>query len=210
MRNFIKLALLILLIGVPISTRAADQRDLDLCEEAENLDIAIQACSRILNDTRETGSVRVQVFINRGNIYYTNGDANHAMADFNAAIQLDPKNSMAFNNRGSVYQMKGDGKRAMADYNEAIRLDATNAIAFRNRGVLYLGIADRDHAMADFNEAIRLDPKNAAAFLWRGVLYGSMGNTDSADADWNEAERLDPETADTFFNNMKKMMQQPN
>ena len=107
MHGFMRLALSILLVGVSISTRAADQHDSDLCGDVKHPDVAIQACNRILNDTNQTGYVRAEVFIKRGLIHYANGDATHAMADFNAAIQLDPKNSMAFNNRGSVYKNEG-------------------------------------------------------------------------------------------------------
>ena len=44
-------------------------------------------------------------------------------ADYNQAIQLNPKYGRAYVNRGSAWGNKGDLDRAIADYNQAIRLD---------------------------------------------------------------------------------------
>jgi len=53
------------------------------------------------------------------------GDNDRAIADFDAALKLDPKDAVAFNNRGFAYRHKGDADRAIADFGEAIRLNAT-------------------------------------------------------------------------------------
>jgi tetratricopeptide (TPR) repeat protein len=201
MRRFITCASVCLLMAGSASTLAADPRDRELCGDSQRPDVALRACNRIVGDPRETSEGRAQAFNDRGIIYYQNGDADRAMADFDAAIRLNPRYAMAFNNRGSVHKMKGNTQRAIADYSEAIRLDRTNAMAFRNRGVLYVGI-DNNRALADFNEAVWLDPKNAYGLLWRGTVHATMGNKDSADADWDEATRLDPQGADAFFKKM--------
>jgi tetratricopeptide (TPR) repeat protein len=39
-----------------------------------------------------------------------------AIADYNQAIQLNPKYAKAFNNRGFAYNNKGEYDRAIADY----------------------------------------------------------------------------------------------
>ena len=51
------------------------------------------------------------------------GDYDSALANFNQAIQLDPKLAEAYENRGSVYDSKGDHARAIADYDEALKLN---------------------------------------------------------------------------------------
>jgi tetratricopeptide (TPR) repeat protein len=199
MRRFITCASVCLLMAVSASTTlAADRRDLELCGDRQRPDVALRACNRIVGDPRETNEGRAQAFNDRGIIYYQNDDADRAMADFDAAVRLNPRHAMAFNNRGNVHKMKGDAQRAIADYSEAIRLERTNAMAFRNRGVLYAGI-DHGRALADFNEAVWLDPKNAYGLLWRGVVHATMGNKDLAEADWDEATRLDPQGAEAFF-----------
>jgi lipoprotein NlpI len=77
------------------------------------------------------------------------------MADFNEAIQLDPKSTHAFRNRGVVYALKGDYSRAIADFNVVIRLDPNNALAFCNRGRAKRNIRDVS-ANADIARARQL------------------------------------------------------
>ena len=55
------------------------------------------------------------------------GDTDRAIADFDQAIKLDPKDAIALNNRGFAWRIKGDIARAAADYEQAIKLDAGNA-----------------------------------------------------------------------------------
>jgi len=50
------------------------------------------------------------------------GDLDGAMADYNQAIKLNPKDAAAYNNRGKAYSDKGDLELAIRDFNEAIRL----------------------------------------------------------------------------------------
>jgi tetratricopeptide (TPR) repeat protein len=49
----------------------------------------------------------------RGNAYYDKNDNDRALADFNKAIELDPKFAFAYNNRGIAYRAKGDNERTI-------------------------------------------------------------------------------------------------
>jgi tetratricopeptide (TPR) repeat protein len=165
MRIFITLTLSILLVSMSMSTRAAAQRDLDLCREVQNPDAMLQACNRILNDARQTGYVRAEAFNNRGSVYKMMGDIKRAMADYSEAIRLDRTNAMAFRNRGTLYVGMGDHNRAIADFNAAIALDPKDAYALLWRGVVYAGMGKTDSAEADWREATRLDPEKANGFF---------------------------------------------
>ena len=56
------------------------------------------------------------------------------MADYDQAIQLNPKYARAYHNRGSAWGNKGDLDRAIADYNQAIRLDPKDVKSYYNGG----------------------------------------------------------------------------
>ncbi len=169
------------------SEEAEQQRVAALKEEERN---------RAEAETR----ARYSALISQGSTDSNAGDNDRAIADFNQAIQLDPKNALAFRSRGDAYTTKGDNDRAIADYNEAIRLDPKSALVFIDRGDAYTTKGDNDRAIADYNEAIRLDPKNALALSDRGVAYANKGDNDRAMADFNEAIRLDPKSAHAFRN----------
>ena len=90
------------------------------------------------------------------------GDTDRALADFDQAIKLDPKDALAYSNRGFAWRTKGDMARAAADYEQAIKLDAGNASAFYNRGNAYYEKRDFDRAIADFDQALKINPTYTA------------------------------------------------
>ena len=56
---------------------------------------------------------------NRGDAWQARKDYDRAIADYDAALKLDPKFQRAYNNRGAAWRRKGDRGRALQDYAEA-------------------------------------------------------------------------------------------
>jgi lipoprotein NlpI len=123
------------------------------------------------------------------------GDFERAIADYNEAIRLDPKNAVAFDNRAVAYRENGDPDRAIADCNEAIRLDPKSAGSFYSRGLAYRDKGDPERAIADFSEAIRINPKATLAYFARGRSYLFAGSAEKAQADFDQASALAPKSA---------------
>ena len=62
------------------------------------------------------------------------GDLDGAIADFDRAAELDPKNDAPYYNRAQAKRLKNDTADAIADYTKAIELGSTNPAAYNNRG----------------------------------------------------------------------------
>lgn len=62
------------------------------------------------------------VLRDRGKAFAEKGDWDHAIADFNEAIRLNPKDAEAFSGRAAAYEAKGDLVRAAADRDSALHL----------------------------------------------------------------------------------------
>jgi tetratricopeptide (TPR) repeat protein/tRNA A-37 threonylcarbamoyl transferase component Bud32 len=137
-------------------------------------------------------------YIARGKAHFNRGEHARAIADFDAAVRLDPKNVKAYFNRGYTYRKMGAYSRAIADFDAAIRLDPGLAKAYYNRGNAHHARGDYARAIADFGEAIRLDPNNAQAYNNRGYAHASRREYDRAVADYGEAIRLDPGLARAY------------
>ena len=139
-------------------------------------------------------------YYNRGAAKIEKGDLDGAIADYNRAIELNPKDARAYYNRGIAKRAKRDLDGAIADFSRAIELDPKYAIAYNNRGIAKEARGDLDGAIADFNRAIELDPKLAVAYNNRGFDKEARGDLDGAIADYNRAIELDPKLAIAYNN----------
>ena len=135
----------------------------DQCKDVNNPDTAeesLAACTRLLNDRGESKN-HAMLLRNRCGIYYTKKDYDHALADCNRALRMEPESAIGYNRRGLIwYQMKKYDS-AIEDFNHAIRIDANFAYGYYNRGLARRAKGDTSRADADEAEAIRLDPKLA-------------------------------------------------
>jgi Trypsin-like peptidase domain/TPR repeat len=128
-----------------------------------------------------------------GNDKDDNGDFRGALADYNQAIALDPKNSLAYNNRGNLKKNKlNDVQGALSDYNQAIALNPKYSLAYNNRANLKKDkLNDIQGALADYNQAILLNPKDSNAYYNRGNLKkNKLNDIQGAIQDFRQAARL--------------------
>src|SRR4029077_4974605 len=75
------------------------------------------------------------VYNNRGNAKGAAGDLDGAIADYNHALQLDPKRAESCYTGGNARRDKGDLDGAIAYYSRAIVLNPKYAAAYYNRGI---------------------------------------------------------------------------
>jgi lipoprotein NlpI len=160
----------------------------------------ITACTALIESPQASPQDRAQAFKSRASAYYGLGDDDHAMADDDAAIKLDPNMAAAYSGRGDIYMDREDPDRAIAEYGQAIQHDAKYVAAYTGRSGAYDQKGDYDHALADANAALQLDPKSAEAYVRRGEAYRFKGDTEHALADYQEALRVDPKGAAEAYN----------
>jgi tetratricopeptide (TPR) repeat protein len=112
------------------------------------------------------------------------------LADFNAAIRLDPRDAIAYYNRGVTHTDLGRHVEALADFDAAIRLDTNYTQAYCNRGFVHARLGHYVEALADYDAAIRLNPNLAAPHLNKGLLYSERDEWDQALAAFEAAAEL--------------------
>ena len=157
-----------------------------------NPDVAIQHCTKAIESGRYSGEELHQLHISRGVEWAAKGNHDRAIADYDAAIRLNPKSAEAFHNRGSAWASKGDPDRAIADYDAAIRLDPGESSTYAGRAVERAIKGDYARAVTDFDTAIKLDPQAAGAFFGRGRVRYYRGEFAGAVTDLEQAHKLDP------------------
>jgi tetratricopeptide (TPR) repeat protein len=161
--------------------------------------VAIQACTELLDRKLLEGHDRFYPFVNRAMAYYAQGDKQHALVDYNTAIQVAPKSAQPYYYRGIFYAAQTDVDAALRDFDTALSLNPKLVPAFRQRALIYVTQKNFSGALADFSEAIRLKPKTAALWSDRGHLRILIHDYDGALKDEAEAIRLDPKLARAYF-----------
>ena len=141
------------------NSAAADDRD--TCKTASG-DTAIEACTRAIESKKYNGVKQKRVlsllYTNRGVEYQIKKDYEHAIADHDQAIKIDPKNPAPYNNRGNVYVAKQDFEHAIVDFDMAVKLNPKYAEAFFNRGMAKRNHGDIAGGETDIAQAKELQP----------------------------------------------------
>src|SRR5271166_823907 len=100
-----------------------------------------------------------------------------AIADYGHAIELDPKDALAYRSRALAEDAKGDLDGAIFDYTQVIQLNPKYADAYNSRGYDRQQKGDLDGAIADYDQGIQLDPGIAFAYYDRGIAEDAKATT---------------------------------
>jgi tetratricopeptide (TPR) repeat protein len=123
-----------------------------------NADFAIRQCTSLIESKKLTGMELAVIFFDRGDAYTKKSDFDHAIADYDAAIELEPEYALAFGGRAFAYAGKLEYERAIEDYDQAVILDRNFALAFYLRGMAKLALCDIEGGEIDINTARALEP----------------------------------------------------
>lgn len=137
--------------------------------------------------------------VKRGISRFSKGDNEGAIADFNKAIELNPRMTEAHLNRGKARRAKGNLDGAISDYETAIELDSRMTSnnrditqAYTNRGFIRANQFDLEGAIADFDKAIKVSPSDADSYIKRAEALLIKGDLQDAITDFDRGIALNP------------------
>ncbi len=121
-------------------------------------DIAMAACDRALH-RRLSENDQGAVLINRGILHLQRHETAAALADFDAAIQVNPRNAEAHLNRGAALVQMGQPGPAVASLTTALSLGVRQPHkAYYNRGAAREALGDLRGAYEDYTTALQIEP----------------------------------------------------
>jgi tetratricopeptide (TPR) repeat protein len=132
----------------------------------------------------------------RGQVRADAGEGDLALADFNAALEVDPKNWRALHNRAVTTAQRGDFAESFDDLCRVIQSNPKFAKAYANRATLYVQAGDMPRALADFDAALAAEPELLAALVGRGRVCHLLGRLDDALTSLDTAVKVAPQDAD--------------
>lgn len=151
------------LLGGPLAGRPAladYAGDFKNCFAVETAGQArVDACTRVINSGRLKGGGLGRALQTRAEGYRSTQQHDKALADFDRAIELEPKVAQIYGNRAELHRVMRRHEKAIADATEAIRLDPSYNSFFTVRGLTYEAQGDLAHARADYNKALAIPVK---------------------------------------------------
>lgn len=164
-----------------------------------DVNAVIDGCTAVIRSGQEPHEKLATAFDNRGVAYRLKGEYDHALQDYEQAIQLNPSNANAYNNRGIIYRIKGEYGRAIADYDEAIWLKKGDfPAAYYNRALANADRGEYELSLRDFDVVMRFNPRTALALYARGLTLLKKGDTEAGEIDISAAKAINPNIAEQF------------
>lgn len=140
------------------------------------------------------------LYVQRGNYNLEMLEFDDALADFDQALRLDPRQDEAHYGRGMALGRMGmvqDGITALTTY---ISLHPDSSLAYTKRGVRHIWAGDDKAAERDLRKALELDPDNAEANDDIGVVYARRQEYGRAIDHFTRTVTIDPSYLKGFHN----------
>jgi tetratricopeptide (TPR) repeat protein len=103
-------------------------------------------------------------YVGRGIAYANKGQYDQAISDYNKALEINPKDAVAYRERGDAYFYKGEYDSAISNFSKAIDIDPKDVVAYTYRGDAYEKKARYEEAIFNYNRAVEIDSKYVLAY----------------------------------------------
>jgi tetratricopeptide (TPR) repeat protein len=127
----------------------------------------------------------------RANAYVQMQEPQQALAEFNAALAIDPQNIQALIGRADLQYGQGDLAASLGDYTRLVAAQPRSADAHFKRGSVYFDLGNYPAAIRDFSASLTLDPQQPAALYNRALAAEHLGSKQDAEQDRRRARALE-------------------
>ncbi len=169
-------------------------------------------------DKETDKKIQCALFILRSVAYSSAQDYQSAINDLDAALRLEPENTVALWQRSvcsalmAEYEQLSESSKDSKLRNVGIdsmfdvqmEKDPDNALILYNKGTFLARRGEYNKAIAVFNRVIELDSRFPYAYFNRGIAYTKTGETEKAKADFGKAGELGLYKAYSLMKNIKK------
>lgn len=151
-------------------------------------------------DALIAASPTAEALYNRAMIWSDTGDHKAALADFERAAALDPKDPEILLSLGYEQNQLGFSDLAMRAYDAALVLKPDYAQVMVNRGIILAERKDWSGAVAAYERALKSGPDRADLHISLGEIRDEQGDQVAALDEYARALKLDPKSQTAWVN----------
>lgn len=143
----------------------------------------------------------------RGNSLYRQKRYQKALAAYEQALALAPKNAEIWTRKGDVLYDLHQPEEALSAYEQALALDSLSAGIWNNKGNALAALQRNEEALTAYEQGLTLDPQAADIWNNKGTVLQSLYQPAEALGAYEQALALDPGYA-FAWNNKGIVLQQ--
>ena len=131
------------------------------------------------------------------------GKIEEALASFNKALEINPKNIYALNSRGHCFHELKNYGQAIEDYTNALEIDPNDSLVLRNRANSRCELDDYENAIFDLNKVIKLESIKGTDIspylIQRAISKVYLNELEDAIEDFTQVLKKNSEDYETFY-----------
>ena len=173
-------------------------QDVTLCGDVAP-DKAIKGCTALIEAGGAKGMSLYDAHFNRGLAWSQKNEHVKAIADYDAAFKMRPKDAALLQSRCWSRAVLGRLSQALQDCNASLALNPKDPDTLEIRGFTYRKMRDFARSLADYDAALEMRPDAASTLFGRGVTKQDMGIHDQGTADIKAARQMDAKVDARFI-----------
>jgi tetratricopeptide (TPR) repeat protein len=151
-------------------------------------------------DKRKQFSAEVKAHFEKGIELYNLKQYEEALAEFNTALEKDPKQPGILSRIGDCFIQLKKNEDALASYDKAIALSPNNSELYSTKGVILSNLGKQAESQEMFKKAAELDPQGAAKNFYNlGITQYNAGNMEKAADAFKQSITADPNYAESYY-----------
>ena len=146
----------------------------------------------------QKSSTEVKQLLQEGRRLVDTGDYGGAIAIYQEAASLEPKNATIYSGIGYLYAQQGNFPSALAAYRRAVSINPNNADYQYALGYISGTLGDNKRAKDAYRRAIQLNRNNVNAYLGLGTVLLRLGDYNNVQWASEQAMKLDPRNPQAY------------
>jgi tetratricopeptide (TPR) repeat protein len=136
---------------------------------------------------------------NWGLALFNQGRLDEAIAEFEEAVRVDPKNANACVCIGFIDVFRGQLDQAVAQFQRALEIDPKNGDAHCYMGIALYQMGRLNDGVEQLHEALAIDPYDVSAHTNLGLALAQEGEAEQAMAQFQAALESDPNSVQAHY-----------